>query len=79
MYSKLPRSVVGLVIFGGIVLPYSLYKRSDSWSKLRLSHAWCDNCQKENKKKKKIIIIIIILFKINGIQFGKLQKEYLFI
>jgi hypothetical protein len=37
---RVPRSVIGLILFGGVVLPYSLYQQADSLSKMRLANAW---------------------------------------
>jgi hypothetical protein len=37
---RVPRSVVGLILFGGVVLPFSLYQKADSLSKMHLANAW---------------------------------------
>jgi hypothetical protein len=37
---RVPRSVVGLILFGGIVLPFSLFRKADSLSKMHLAEAW---------------------------------------
>jgi hypothetical protein len=37
---RVPRSVVGLILFGGVVLPFSLFRKADSLSKMHLAEAW---------------------------------------